>query len=315
METLLITGVAGFIGSSVTRLFISKGYQVIGVDNLSTGSITQLPEGIIFVKGDLSQETTFNDIPDITISTVIHIAGQSGGVPSWEDNVNDLESNALAGLRVINFAISRGIKNIIYTSSMAVYGNPLSQPVKEKSKPNPLTPYAVSKLMVEYYLNVYKDYFDKIFILRLNNTYGHGQILNKMQQGMVRIFLSQAFNDRKIIVRGSLNRYRDFIYIDDVSNAIYLATISKIKGLETLNISNNLKTTVRELIDIISAAIPFEIEVSVSETGTQGDQSGIYCDNSRAKKILNWKPITSLEDGINSIVSETMKEYGKQYDK
>lgn len=314
METLLITGVAGFIGSSVARLFISKGYQVIGVDNLSTGSISQLPEGIIFVKGDLSQETTFNDIPDTTISTVIHIAGQSGGVPSWEDNVNDLESNALAGLGVINFAISRSIKNIIYTGSMAIYGNPLSQPVQENSKPNPLTPYAVSKLMVEYYLSVYREYFDKILILRLNNTYGHGQILNNMQQGMVRIFLSQAFNDRKIIVHGSLSRYRDFIYIDDVSNAIYLATISQVKGLETLNISNNVKTTVGELVDIIVATIPFQIEVTVSDVGTQGDQSGIYCDNSRAKTILDWEPIISLEVGIQRVVSETQKESGKQYD-
>lgn len=300
--TILITGVAGFIGSSVANFFLAKNYTVIGIDNLSTGSSSNTPKGLVFIKGDLSDDATYSLIPDLLIHSIIHIAGQSGGIPSWEDNINDLKSNSIAGLKLINFATENKIKNFIYTSSMSVYGNPVNQPSLESDLLNPLTPYAITKLTIEYYLRIYKDYFHKIHILRLNNTYGPGQELNNQQQGMIRIFLNAAINHKRIEVLGDLNRYRDFVFISDVVQAIFLSCELKNNGFHVLNISTNKKTYVHQILDLIQKNLPFEIKIVVNLIGTKGDQNGIFCDNSEASRILGWSPKISIEEGIKMTI-------------
>lgn len=300
--TILITGVAGFIGSSVANYFLSRNFSVIGIDNLSTGNSNKTPKDLVFIKGDLSEDVTYSLIPDLVIHTIIHIAGQSGGIPSWEDNINDLKNNSIAGLKLINFAIERKIKNFLYTSSMSVYGNPVNQPTLESDLLNPLTPYAITKLTIEYYLRIYKEYFQKVHILRLNNVYGPGQELNNHQQGMIRIFLNAAIFHKRIEVLGDLNRYRDFVYISDVVQAIFLSCESKNNGFHVLNVSTNKKTYVHQILELIQKNLPFKIEIVVNLIGTKGDQKGIFCDNSEATRILEWTPAISIEEGIKMTI-------------
>lgn len=129
------------------------------------------------------------------------------------------------------------------------------------------------------------------------NVYGPGQNLENLRQGMVSIFISQAHNNNKIIIKGSLKRYRDFIYIDDVVNAFEMAYLKDLSGYNYYNLCTNKKTTVGELIKIIKQNFNNEIKIEVNGS-TDGDINGIVGDNSKIKKELNWTSKVNLEDGI-----------------
>jgi len=309
-KIVLITGIAGFIGSNVAKKVIELGYHVVGVDNLSTGNITNVPLEATFVKMDLSLEDNYNLIPEMKYDWVFHIAGQSGGIPSWEDNIWDLHSNSLASLLMINYCIKKKLKNIVYTSSMSVYGNVEKDrlPVVETQNLAPLTPYGVSKMTAENYFSIYRNHFENALILRLNNTYGPGQDFNNLNQGMVSIFIGMAFGEKSVLVKGSDQRYRDFIYITDVVNAFEMALKSKkILGFCILNIATGVKTTVRELLDLIVLNLPYDIEVLISSQRTKGDQSGIFCDILKALEILEWKPVIPLNKGVELTISSLLE--------
>jgi UDP-glucose 4-epimerase len=309
-KIVLITGIAGFIGSNVAKKVIELGYHVVGVDNLSTGNITNVPSEATFVKMDLSFEDNYNLIPEMKYDWVFHIAGQSGGIPSWEDNILDLHSNIQASLLMINYCIKKNIKNIVYTSSMSVYGNVEKDrlPVVETHELAPLTPYGLSKMTAENYFSIYRNHFENALILRLNNTYGPGQDFNNLNQGMVSIFIGMALGGKTVLVKGSDQRYRDFIYITDVVN-VFEKTLTLIKplGFCTINIATGVKTTVRQLLDFIILNIPYDIDILISSQGTKGDQPGIYCDISAAYEKLGWRPKIKLNEGIALTISSLLK--------
>ena len=309
-RNVLITGIAGFIGSSVARKVLELGFNVVGLDNLSTGNIDNVPSKANFVKMDLSDKDAYDLIPNIPYDWVFHIAGQSGGIPSWEDDINDLYSNSLATLLIINYCIKKDLKNIVYTSSMSVYGNVKKEslPVVETHNLSPLTPYGVSKMTAENYFSIYRNYFENALMLRLNNTYGPGQDFTNFNQGMVSIFIGMALGGKTVLVKGSDQRYRDFVYITDVVNVFEKAlTLVKPLGFCTLNIATGVKTTVRQLLDFISLNIPFEIDILISSQGTKGDQPGIYCDISAAYEKLGWRPKIKLNEGIALTISSLLK--------
>jgi UDP-glucose 4-epimerase len=309
-KTILITGIAGFIGSSLAKKVFELGYNVVGVDNLSTGNINNVPAKANFVKMDLSREDDYYLIPDITYDWVLHIAGQSGGIPSWEDNIYDFSSNSLATLLIINYCLKKDIKNIIYTSSMSVYGGVEIDrlPVTETHFLAPLTPYGVSKMTSEKYFSVYRSHFDNALIFRLNNTYGPGQDFSNFNQGMVSIFIGMAISRKNILVKGSDQRYRDFIYVDDVINAFERAlSLDNPVGFHILNIATGVKTTVKHLLNLIVNNIPYDVDIIYSTKGTRGDQDGIYCDISKAYEILGWKPVIKLSEGIALTISSLLR--------
>lgn len=299
-EYILVTGAAGFIGSNVANKLIDLGYNVITIDNLSTGDVKNLNKDIIFFEGNVYDEKILNSVFKNRITAILHIAGQSSGEISFENPVYDLKSNTQSTLQLLQYAKQNNCKKFVFASTMSVYGKQAEELVYETSIPNPISFYSVGKLASESYMNIYSKYGINCIALRLFNVYGPGQNLNNLRQGMVSIFLAQAFSNSFILVKGSGDRFRDMVYIDDVVDAFIKSLKSKNSGFQVYNVSTRVKTKVIDVIHSIKGLFPNNIDVKF-EGSTLGDIFGIYGDNELIKTDLGWSPKISFNDGIENM--------------
>jgi len=307
-KKILITGVAGFIGSKLARKLIEKGNYVIGIDNLVTGYKKNIPAKVNFFYGDCSNYKQIVKIDFKNVETIFHLAGQSGGVISFDDPIKDMKYNLESTLNLLNLAVNNRVRNFFYASSVAVYGQKKSSiKVSEIDRCNPLSFYGQSKFTSENYLELYKKFY-KIngTSLRLFNTYGPGQDLNNLRQGMLSIYLSQAIRNKKIIVNGSVDRFRDFVHVDDVVSAF--VEIMKKKNLsKAYNVCYGVKTSVKKAIKLISKNLPYAPRVTVKGK-TLGDQFGVVGNNNLLKKKIKWKrKFENIEIGIENFVCSYFK--------
>jgi len=300
---ILVTGGAGFIGNHLANKLKKLGHEILIVD--FSEKITQKPNisnDFNFYGFNLSEYKNFNRLPK-DIDAIYHIAAQTSGYTGLIDPDKDIDWNIKGTLNVCRFAKENKIKKIIYTSSMSVYGD--GDFKKEIDKVNPISHYGISKFCGELYLKQYKEYGIDYTIFRLFNVYGFGQDLENLDQGMVSIYLAQSLKSNTIEVKGSLNRYRNFIYIDDVVNALILGLDDKTKN-QTYNVCTSTKTTVKELLDTIFKA--HNKVFKIKNIGQyEGDQNGCTGNNEKLKK-LNWKPLIGLEEGIKLFYKSVIKE-------
>lgn len=296
---ILVTGVAGFIGSKVAEFLIKQGGTVVGVDNLSLGNIANLPQGVIFENLNLGDTHLVNSLDKYgKFDAIYHIAGQSGGEPSYDDPVEDLNSNTASTLNLLSLATKSPDCVFVYASTVSVYGeNGKTHQQQETDECKPKSFYGVGKLASEHYLRIYAEQYGlRTRALRLFNIYGPGQSLDNMRQGMVSIFLSQALRQSEITVKGSGDRYRDFVYIDDAVKAFYQAAKHSSPGHFTVNISTGIPTSVSALCSLISTEFG---QIKITHNGaTPGDIHGYTGDASEATKILGWTAETPLRLGI-----------------
>ncbi len=295
---ILITGVAGFIGSKVAKRFISEGYRVYGIDDLSSGNSKNIPREVEFINCNLIDSLSLKKIPK-TCEMILHLAGQSSGEISFHNPADDLMKNTITTLNLIDFGLNNNVKKILYASSMSVYGDVdcVISGVKEDNNLRPKSCYGIGKLTSEKYLEVYQNKLPFVS-LRMFNVYGPGQDMDNMKQGMVSIFLSQAIKYKKITIKGSLFRFRDFIYIDDVVECWFKASFYKSALNQKINVGTGRKTTVNEIIEIIKKITNVnKIEV---KGGTPCDQEGIYSDNTKLKMLLDINPKVDLLEGLNN---------------
>ena len=293
----MITGVAGFIGSKIASKFVNEGHKVIGIDNLSSGLMSNVPQGLKFIEFDLSNPEVIEILPQ-SCDLILHLAGQSSGEISFDNPVNDLNKNTVSTLNLIEYGKRCKVKKFLYASSMSVYGNVPDKPIPENFIVKPLSCYGVGKLAAEHYLEIFKE--EVPFInLRMFNVYGPGQDLGNLRQGMVSIFLAMALKTGEIHVKGSLNRFRDFIYIDDVVNVWFKLALDKNLINLTLNLGTGVKTTIKELLEEFEENIP---NISYYSEGiTPGDQKGIYADNSLLKRTIGKYDFVCLEKGLKKL--------------
>ena len=293
-KTVVVTGVAGFIGSRVAARMAAEGFEVVGVDDLSSGKQSNVPSSIDFIQGNLADTQTISKLPK-SAELVLHLAGQSSGEMSFDDPVADLEKNTISTLNLIRYGIAVNASKLVYASSMSVYGNVPDAPISEDEHVAPLSCYGVGKLAAEKYLNVFCKQLPSVS-LRMFNVYGPGQDMTNLRQGMVSIYLAQALKSKHIVVKGSLDRFRDFIYIDDVVDAWFrVATLEDI-GSNTINIATGARTTVAQVLEAVQSHVAgTTVEVADS---TPGDQNGIYADTTRMRSLLGMSDLVKLADGI-----------------
>ena len=295
---VIITGVGGFIGAHVARRFLAEGFAVVGVDDLSSGSRANIPPGVDFIEADLAARTTLALLPR-DCQAILHLAGQSSGEISFDDPVADLEKNTVSTLNLVRHGIDIRVPRLVYASSMSVYGSVPDAPVAETQPCAPLSCYGVGKFAAENYLRVYARQLPYV-AMRMFNVYGPGQDLSNLRQGMVSIYLAQALRDGRIEVKGSVERFRDCIFVDDVVEAWFRATTRDAALGQTLNIGTGVRTSVRELLTRICELVPGSVyEV---RGGTPGDQSGIYADNGALRRTLGMDRFTTLADGLSTFV-------------
>lgn len=299
MGSYLVTGVAGFIGSALAAALCNAGHEVVGLDNLSTGSRGNIPPKVLFFEGDCQDGRMYDAVlPRQKFDAIFHLAAQSSGEISFDDPVYDLRTNTESTLRLLRFALETGTERFIFASSMSVYGPQPDEPVSEDAPARPESFYGVGKLASEHYLRLYEKMGIRPTSLRLFNVYGPGQNMDNMRQGMVSIYMSMMIRDRHIHVKGSPNRFRDFVYIDDVV-AAFLACLDH-PGSEgkAINIGGSGKVLVGDLVEKIKA-LPFNPPTVEYSGCTAGDIHGIHADVSLAAKVLGYEPEVYLEEGLD----------------
>ena len=308
MPNYLITGAAGFIGSHLAKKLADEGNAITVIDNLSTGNKSNIVWEGVFIEGDDFNPKVIEKLNNQKFDAIFHIAGQSSGEISFENPIYDLNCNAASTLILLDYAKRTGCKRFVYASSMSVYGDENKGSVNEvTAELKPKSFYAVGKIASEHYMRIYSQYGIRSTALRFNNTYGSGQNMENLKQGMVSIFLAQAVKNHHIIVKGDKNRFRDFVHVDDTVRAIIMASKGNEPDLYNFyNVATNKKTTCEELINVMKKYLPFEVSVEYMGS-TPGDQYGIYCDYSKIEKSLGWKPEITLDEGIKEMCEWALK--------
>jgi len=306
---ILITGGAGFIGSAIARRLIDEGHTVAVVDNLSTGRQANVPLEAEFVKYDLAQADCLDHLPSGKFDAVCHLAAQSSGPASIDMPYYDLQVNAASTLLLSRWCLKNSVPRFLYASSMVVYGNKHASPVSEDAACEPIAYYGVSKLASEHLLRLASLEGLNVTAFRMFSVYGPGQNLENMKQGMASIFLAYLLRGEEVPVTGSLERFRDFIYIDDVVDAWIKALGIHQTPSPVYNLGTGKATTVRELLRTLIRVMKLDADHPIKELqGSVFDQFGLTANTSSMEKEMAWKPRVNLEDGLHNMVAWARKE-------
>ena len=312
MKQILITGGAGFVGSHLCNAFISLGYDVFTVDDLSNGDESNLNDEVHFEKLDLSTEQIFTKFGNIEFEAVIHCAAQSSNALSFLDIKKDLDSNLVSTYNILNFCNKKKINRLIFTSSVSVYGQAKLLPTPETCTPYPESYYAINKLFAEQYIRLFSSYNDINYTtFRLFTTYGEGQNLQNRNQGLLSIFISYILSNEELIVKGSPNRKRDIICVSDVVDAIVRSYDAEITFNKTYNLGSGKSLSVGEIIDLLIkglAVSPHQYPIRY-EANTAGDPFETWAEMSSLKVDLSWSPELMPKEGIQKTIEFYKQKY------
>ena len=306
-QKVLVTGGAGFIGSHMVDQLVNKGYGVRVIDNLSTGSLTNIKPlvengKIDFVKGDIRDTSLVKQtIKDVDV--VLHFAAIASVPFSVENPQVTYETNVAGTLNLLASCARQKVNKFIFTSSCAVYGEPKYLPVDEKHPKCPISPYAESKLAAEHYcLGFHERQLCCSVVMRLFNVYGTRQGLNDYS-GVITKFIERSKQKLPLVVYGNGSQTRDFVNVQDVVD-VFLASMEKSEAEgEVFNVGSGKPTSINDLAKTI-------LELSGANTTVSyhaprlGDITNSYADISKAQKILGYQPKFSLTKGLEAMLAE-----------
>jgi len=301
MAKILVTGGAGFIGSHVVDLFVAQGYEVVIVDDLSTGRASNLNPAAKFYQVDIRsprlREVFEAEKPDY----VSHHAAQMDVRRSVAQPLFDADINILGSINVIETAKDFNVKRFIYISTGgAVYGEPESLPCDESHPINPICQYGASKHTVEHYLYMYHvNYGLKYTVLRYPNVFGPRQDPHG-EAGVVAIFTGKMLASQAVMINGDGDQTRDFVYVGDCAKANHLAvTVDHQPGI--YNLGWGRPTSINEICSVLVNITGYNLPVEHG-VAKVGETRHIYLDASKIKKDLGWEPTISLEQGLEKTV-------------
>ena len=307
-KKIIITGGLGFIGSSLISKLLPE-YRIIILDNSKKRK--KIPKNVEIINCDLTNPKSLNKIKVKNINCLVHLAGQSSGPKSFHIPEEDLRLNLLSTINIVNFCKLKRINKIVFSSTFTVYGDTDRARINEREKCSPKSFYGLSKFASENYLiKLTEKYKLKWNILRFFNVYGPGQDLSRKDQGIVSIFLDLIRNNTVIKVNGSLKRYRDLIYIDDVVDALILIIKDNKNYNQIYNVGTGKKTTIKKLLQMISKVYDKENTIKIKVlNSTPGDILGCYADLTKIKKDLKFYPKVNLFDGLNRFKNWAEKNF------
>lgn len=291
---VLVTGGYGFIGSFVAERFYKEGYEVSLIDSMSSGdksNITFKHKSYIVSIEDRKCEEIFRSTK---FDVVVHLAAQVNVSTSLDNPRLDTKSNVLGLSNILSLSHKYGVKKFIFASSAAVYGENDRLPLAESEECEPISPYGLNKWIGETYCRKWQDIYGlETICFRFSNVYGPRQG-SVGEGGVVSIFTERALHAKELMIFGDGGQTRDFIYVEDIADAIYRASYSSLTGV--YNLSTNRETSVNELVDTLQS-LHGPIPVTYKE-GRSGDIYRSVLDNSRIKKDLDWAPKYSLQEGL-----------------
>jgi UDP-glucose 4-epimerase len=293
----LITGGAGFLGTALSNRLARQGHHVRVLDDLSTGNPDALDPEIHFTRGDI------NDRPKLwsllqDIDCVYHMAARVS-VPESILFPRDYNIVNVGGTATLMEAVrDAGTPRVVLTSSGAVYGDQTEATMSEDMQPHPHSPYAVSKLAAEWYVRTIGDLSGiKTVCLRIFNAYGPGQRIPASHPPIIPSFIRQCRQNGTLVFHGDGNQTRDYVYVDDVVNALVSAATAPGLNQQVINVGSGTETSVRDLARLIIDITGSEPE-EVYNPRVGGGVSRMKADIVLAKEKLNYVPLIPLEMGL-----------------
>jgi UDP-glucose 4-epimerase len=307
----LVTGAAGFIGSTLVDRLLQEGHQVTGVDNLSAGPPADnlesahrhnRPGRFTFVAADVRHPELTDIVAGANPDVVFHLAAQVDVRKSVDDPQHDARNNVLGTINLLEASRRAKVPRIVYAASGGSrYGSPTTLPTAEDTCADPLSPYAVSKVAGELYMRAYADMYGLTPIcLALGNVYGPRQDPNG-EAGVVTIFGNAMLSGRPTTIYGDGSATRDYVYVDDVVNAFVCAANAPIATTGTFNIGTGIQVSVAQLHQLIAAETGVSRAADHAESRT-GEIQACVLDPTRAARQLGWTPGTDLATGVKRTV-------------
>jgi UDP-glucose 4-epimerase len=294
---IFITGAAGFLGSALANRLQRSGHTVRGLDDLSTGDPEALPPDIHFTRGDI------NDRPKLwtllqEVDCVYHLAARVL-VPESVLYPREYNTVNVGGTVTLMEAMRDvGVRRVVFISSGAIYGDQEVQPVCETAIPNPRSPYAVSKLAAEYYVRTIGALYGiETVSLRVFNVYGPGQHMPPVHAPVIPNFLKQASLNGTLVLNGDGNQTRDYVFIDDVINAMVAAASEPGANQAIINVGSGKDTSVRELVHLALEVTGGKPEIVYSPRNERGP-ARLCADLTLARQILSYIPLTTIKEGL-----------------
>lgn len=299
---ILITGGAGFIGSHLANELQRRGHYVRVLDDLSGGDPARLREGVNLNRGDV------RDLPRLWsllqgVDVVFHLAALVS-VPAsvlYPREYNDVNVGGTVTLLEACRDVG-SVKRVVLASSATVYGDHSRQPVYETMETRPAVPYAVSKVAAEQYLFTIGrlSHFETV-ALRIFNAYGPGQPLPPAHPPVIPQVMQQVLGKGSVVVYGDGSQTRDFVYIDDVVDALISASLAPDVDQQIVNVGSGVETSVNDLVAAISAITELKANMLYNHEST-GGLARLVADLTKAKQLLGYRPRTQLGDGLRKLL-------------
>ena len=304
MRRILITGIAGFIGSNLAERLLNEGYYVVGIDNLSQGVIEQVPPGVEFHELDIRSD----DIHPFfwKIDTVFHLAAKNCISDCQKDPIETVSNNVLGQVNVFEAASLAGVRKVIYAESSAMYEGTTTFPIKETQE-QPQSFYALSKSAGRLFAKGYQQYRGlKMTALRYFNVYGPKQDYRRTIPPLMSSFIIKLLKGERPTIYGSGDKRRDFVYIDDVNDFHLRCLIDPYTDNRTFNVGSGTNHSVKEIFDIIKQQLHSNIE-PIYEQDLPGEAAITLADTWEAYRVGGWKASIGIEEGIERSIAYIRK--------
>jgi len=305
---VLVTGGAGFIGSHVVDALVQQGYQVVVVDNLSTGRLENINPAATFYQADIYDSELEGIFEKERPELVNHQAAQTVIQKSMEDPVFDAQQNILGSLNLVLQCLRFGVKKFIYASSVGVYGEPKYLPLDENHPLNPISYYGISKHTAEHYFHLaHLQHMLSYVVLRYPNVYGPRQN-PEGEAGVVAIFTRQMLQGERPTIFGKGDKTRDYVHVSDVVTANLLAMEGDGNGV--YNLGTGVETSDQEMFNLLADLTGYQGNPHYAPV-REGEIYKIYLDSSKARKELSWQPQVLLREGLKETVDYYRSVLGK----
>jgi len=297
---ILVTGVAGFIGSHIAERLIQRGHEVVGLDDLSGGFTDNVPKGTVFVQGTVLDAALLSRLfAEHRITHVFHLAAYAAEGLSHFIRAFNYTNNVVGSMNVLNEAVKAEVRCFVFTSSIAVYGAGQT-PMRESLRPEPEDPYGIAKYAVELDLQAARHMFGiESIVFRPHNVYGERQHIGDRYRNVIGIFMNQLMRDEPMSIFGDGTQTRAFSYIGDVAPLIADAIDVPAAFNQTFNIGADESTTVNELAAQVAKAMGEKPRIKHLEA--RKEVLHAVADHSKVVEVFGYRPRWSLDRGLKQM--------------
>jgi nucleoside-diphosphate-sugar epimerase len=301
LANYLVTGGAGFIGSHISEELVRRGHRVRVVDSLVTGYTRNLRDGVEFVQGDLADPA----VAKAAVAGMDHVIHQAA-IPSVPRSVEKPEESHRANidgtLQILLAARDAKIQRVVFAGSSSVYGDTEVLPKTEVMPTNPLSPYALQKLMGEMYLQMFTRLYGlETVTTRYFNVFGPRQDPGSPYSGVISLFIKALSDGTQPVIYGDGEQTRDFTYVTNVVDGVLRAVETPGVGGEVFNVATSNRTSLNELLETLKKIFGSSVEPIYKEA-RQGDVRDSQADITKARKMLGYQPTVGLEEGLRKTV-------------